>query len=233
MSTLILYNCNNQCGNLQEHTLGCDYHLLLTEEHSTYFQSQWWFPPAHGNLMNFGSKCFTMDSQVECTTTFTVDLATPNKCPIVRYAAGVAKFKRVIASLCSPDIGGCKRVCCLWMKNRSWSQGYLNVVYQCEVLQPNTCCESDHMLPPMSWPVSNPLCTWPKNSSWVDKKLYQGISLPITGYRWWKWNKTARSLTKNEIVCHNRLDSWLERELHTILQQVVLYNDIHKFSWHL
>lgn len=44
-----LYDCNNQWGNLQEHTLGYDYHLLLkhTKEYSTSFQMQWWSPPGH------------------------------------------------------------------------------------------------------------------------------------------------------------------------------------------
>ena len=55
--------------------------------------------------MNLGSKCSTIASQVECTITHTVDRATPNKCPMVRYSAGVDKVQRVIATLHSTDNG--------------------------------------------------------------------------------------------------------------------------------
>ena len=52
-----------------------------------------------------GEQSSTIASQVEYTITHIVDHATPNKCPMVRYSAGVDKVQRVIATLRSTDNG--------------------------------------------------------------------------------------------------------------------------------
>ena len=190
-----------------------------------------------GNAMNFGSKCFTMASQVECTITHTVDRATPNKCPIVRYSAGVAKVQRVIASLHSTDIGDRKRVCCFEMKGLSWSWRKSKVVllnlkfsnHSYSVKEETTCC---HQCPDLSLThclrgrgtVTELTRSCTKTLLWTTCCLLNAKSLllrrPITERRWLSWSKTARNLTQNKKVCDNMLNSWLERELHTTLQQL-------------
>ena len=124
-----------------------------------------------GNAMNFGSKCSTIAWDIECTITHTVDLATPNECPIVRYSTSVAKVQRVIATLSYTDNCDCRRVCCLWMKPFRWSQRLVKEIFtHSEVLQPFMWHEErDHMVPPMSNLSLVHCLTWLWNSSWVDK----------------------------------------------------------------
>ena len=62
-----------------------------------------------GNLIYTSSKTWTIALHVSWTITHTVERATPNKCPMVRYSLHVARHQRVIAIQCSTQIAW--RIC--------------------------------------------------------------------------------------------------------------------------